>query len=108
MLTYMDDQKQDISNDAVQLSWWLEHNISSHQFAPLSLTVTAYQMITTAEHVASLLEELTEHGYLRHMESEMKTSGLRFEQDNPDLQHYQLGDKVPGRNWGNTPKSHFE
>ena len=108
MITYMDNQVQDISDAALAAAWRLEHIIYSRQFMPVSITMTAHMLLLSEDETRRVLDELTEHGYLRHMESEMKTSGLRFEQDNPDLQHYQLGDKVPGRNWGNTPKSHFE
>lgn len=101
---YMDDQPQDISDDAVQIMAWLQHNIGTEQFTPLSTTVTAFQMGSTPEYVTALMRELTERGYLRHLETELPSMGT----PGADLQHYQLGNKIPGREWGNTPKSHFE
>ena len=41
---YMDDQPKDISDDAVQIMAWLQHNIGTDQFTPLSTTVTAFQL----------------------------------------------------------------
>lgn len=106
MIVYMDHQTQDISDTALQAFWHLEHIIYSRQFMPVSITMTAHILLLSQDETRRVLDELTQHGYLRHMESEMKASGLRFEQDNPDLQHYQLGSKIPGRNWGT--KAHFE
>ena len=106
MIIYMDHQTQDISDTALQAFWRLEHIIYSRQFMPVSITMTAHILLLSQDETRRVLDELTQHGYLRHMESEMKVSGLRFEQDNPDLQHYQLGSKIPGQDWGTKP--HFE
>lgn len=105
MIVYMDHQTQDISGTALQAFWRLEHIIYSRQFMPVSITMTAHILLLSEDETRRVLDELTEHGYLRHMETEMKASGLRFEQDNPDLQHYQLGSKSPGRDWGSTPNN---
>lgn len=105
MITYMDNQQQDISDTALTAMWRLEHIIYSRQFMPVSITMTAHMLLLSEDETRRVLEELTQHGYLRHMETEMQASGLRFEQDNPDLQHYQLGSKIPGRDWGTTPNN---
>lgn len=92
---YMDDQPQDISDAAVQAMAWLQHNIGTEQFTPLSITVTAHQIGVTSEQTTTLLDELTSRGYLRHLETELPSMGT----PGADLQHYQLGSKIPGRDW---------
>lgn len=104
MIVYMDHQTQDISGTALQAFWRLEHIIYSRQFMPVSITMTAHILLLSEDETRRVLDELTEHGYLRHLETELPSMGT----PGADLQHYQLSNKIPGRGWGNTPKSHFE
>ena len=80
-----------LSDAAAQAFWWLQHNISDHQFAPLSLTVTAYQLGCDRDETDKLLTELTEAGYLRHLQTEVPSTNA----PGSDIQHYQLTDKIP-------------
>lgn len=80
-----------LSDAAAQAFWWLQHNISDHQFAPLSLTVTAYQLGHTRDETEELLAELTDAGYLRHLQSEVPSTNT----PGADIQHYQLTGNLP-------------
>lgn len=82
----MDTRPKNLSDAAEQALYWLQHNVSDHQFAPLSLTVTAYQLGRTSDETRGILAELTEAGYLRHLQSEIPGTNT----PDSDIQHYQL------------------
>jgi hypothetical protein len=80
-----------LSDDPEYVLGWLEHQISSDTWCPMSKTVINFQMSMTDEERSAVFQDLIGKGYLRDLAQEVP--GVI--DSNADIQMYRLTDSRP-------------
>lgn len=80
-----------LSDDPEYVLSWLEHQINSDTWCPMSKTVINFQMDMTDDERAATFQHLIENGYLRDLAQEVPG----VVDSNSDIQMYRLTENKP-------------